>query len=171
MTAVVRDAYGIGVYSNGMLEYYSFVDISKPMYVNVEEGTLAIYYDGTVKLLSAMASDRNYVVETDYRCSYDFELLDGEINISKRRIYVSAPSITNYTEGMTLPESWISQGTMAPGHYLFAPTYVTQKDGELVTTIDKDTIMIYSDPKFESMPLGSEVFKNYEFIIKDGTVE
>ena len=170
MTAVVRDAYGIGVYSNWKLEYYRFQNSTMPMYINVEEGTLIIYSDGTVTLSASLLPDSNYVRESAYGCSYDFELIEGEINISKRRVYISAPAIANYTFGMSLPESWISQGTMASGHYLFAPTYVTTKDGVLVTTVEPRTIMIYADPKFETAPITGDVIDNYEFIIKDGEV-
>ena len=170
MTAVVRDAYGIGVYSNWKLEYYRFQNSTMPMYINVEEGTLIIYSDGTVTLSASLLPDSNYVRESAYGCSYDFELIEGEINISKRRVYISAPAIANYTAGMSLPESWISQGTMASGHYLFAPTYVTTKDGVPVTTVEPRTIMIYADPKFETEPITGDVIDNYEFIIKDGEV-
>lgn len=168
VTAVVRDAYGIGVYTDGGMTYYEFINAANPMYVPVSEGTLIIYPDGSVERTTGSRRSNCTVVE-EYGCSYSLNCLENEIIVTRRKIVISAPTITGYYEGMTLPESRISQGEMVDGHYLFISTQVTEKNDELVSTVDEAKIQIYGDENFKSK-LDDSVKNNYEFVIKDGAV-
>ncbi|MBQ9112153.1 MAG: hypothetical protein IJY08_01070 [Clostridia bacterium] len=189
---VIKDEYGYTVAVNNAGNMYTvhaaFIDSTSPMYISIpNDGTaggqyqyVRIYPDGRVdtcvtsSYMKGNYSDTyiNRDGETVSESYYDFDLLDGVLNVRPRKVTVSTGSATQaYREGATLTESsWrISQGSMVSGHHLTVGTTgtATEKGVPVKNTVDLENIIISDDLGND---ITGEVRDSYEFSAIEGTL-
>ena len=176
--AVVMDEFGVGVWDNGKMTHYAFVDSTRPMYVMLSDGSyLRIYSNGRVVEVSSASGALNYTTihkdldgDSSDLCNYSINAEAGVINIRKRKITITCESKTEtYYEGkvLTSPGCRISNGTAAEGHTFDAIAFAraTEKGVAVENTVSIEDIIITNS---EGENITEQVINNYDIKIISG---